>query len=157
MLRPPLFGRAKSSLQRDILRSDHSLSAVELGDQCFGRNHSIGAIKNGDNFIPVDLIIDIEEDTQPIPEVAGAAHRRTKKSLRIDTQHGVLNVRSRRIPERDTAVAVVIVVKIAKGKLVAHKEAWRAVAHALADLWQSEGDFPHTNKFALLHRLHLTP
>jgi hypothetical protein len=144
------------TLQRDILRSDHLLSAVELGDQRFGRNRSIGAIENEGDFIPINFIIDVEEKTQPIPEMAGAARRWAKESLWVDAHHGILKIRRCGAPERDTAVAAVVVMKIAKRKLVANKEARRAMAYALADLWQTEGDFPHASKFALLRLLHST-
>src|SRR5258708_5166180 len=86
--------------------------------------------------------------------MARTACRWAKESPWVDTHHRVLNIWRRGAPQRYTAVAAVVVVKVAKRKPVANKEARRAVAHALADIRQSEGDFPHEGKFALFRLFH---
>src|SRR5436190_9989210 len=86
--------------------------------------------------------------------MARATCRWAKEFLWIDAHHGILDIWRCGAPQRDTAVAAVVLVKIAKRKLGANEEARRAMAHALADLRQSESDLPHRNKFALLRLLH---
>jgi len=63
--RTPLCRQDKQPMERQTaIRVRIGAQAVEFGDQRFGRNRSIGAIKNEGDFIPINFIANMK----PTPE-----------------------------------------------------------------------------------------
>ncbi len=75
----------------------------------------------------------VEVDAQPTPEHARRRRRRSKEPPWLARRQLRGDACWRRAPQRDTAVAVVIVVEVAQRSLPLHEEARLTVTHPFRD------------------------
>jgi hypothetical protein len=124
---------------------------VELGDQRLGCDVPVRVFDDRGDLVPIDSVPAgcVEVDAEPPGERSACGCRRLEESLGFGAHKFFLHAERGRAPERDSAVAVVVVVEVTEGPPISHEEARLAVAQPLVHLGERERDAPQPIEFAL--------
>ncbi len=129
--------------------------AVKFIDERLRCDVSVRVSDDRSDLVPIGLAVTdhVEVHAEPIGKHSSRRCRWLEKSVGVGPDHFLLNTRWDRTPQRDSPIFVVVVVEVAQRSPASNKEARFAMADALADPWQLEGDLSYPS--VLTHRARL--
>ncbi len=152
----PALGDGRSPPGRPFLWDEvqrAESAVVEFVDERLRRDGPEGVFDDAGDLAPIDAVITtgVEVDAETGGEHSRRRRRRVKGPVWFARRQVGGHARRGGAPQRDAAVAAVVVVELAKRALALHGEPRLAVAYALRDARQGQCDPAHLVELVAFH------